>query len=199
MSPRSKIFRKVVSPPPIKGFKPYGGEQAGENKPLVLIHFEEYEALRLCDYDLHNHHQASVLMGVSRPTFTRIYASAREKIALALVEGRQISVEGGKVYFDSDWYHCSGCCCYFNNPEKETSIVACPLCGSGQVERYEIESDDREKESDLKNDRCVCPSCGYEINHNPGKPCAQEVCPSCNVRLNRKGTSFHGNRRRGRK
>jgi len=197
MSPRSKIFRKVVSPPPIKGFKPYGGERAEENLPLVSIQFEEYEALRLCDYDMYNHHQASVLMGVSRPTFTRIYASAREKIARAFVEARQISVEGGKVYFDSDWYHCSGCCCYFNNPEKENSIETCPLCGSKETEEYEMDSAVRETVNTRINDKCVCPACGLEIEHHPGKPCNQEICPACNIKMSRKGESVHGNRKRG--
>jgi hypothetical protein len=50
-------------------------------------------------------------MGVSRPTYIRIYASALQKIAKAFVEGRLIFIEGGKVYFDSDWYRCNTCEC----------------------------------------------------------------------------------------
>jgi Zn finger protein HypA/HybF involved in hydrogenase expression len=72
-------------------------------------------------------------MGVSRPTFTRIYASALRKIAKAFVEGKQISIEGGKVYFDSDWFQCVTCKCYFNNPEKEEKPETCPLCGSANI------------------------------------------------------------------
>jgi hypothetical protein len=30
----------------------------------------------------------------------------QEKISKAFVEGRQIEIEGGKVYVDSDWYQC---------------------------------------------------------------------------------------------
>lgn len=140
MSPRIKTLRKVLNPPIIKGFKPYGPETGKQNAGLVILLFEEYEALRLCDYDKCNHYQASVMMGVSRPTFTRIYASALQKIAIAFVEGKQISIEGGKVYFDSDWYQCSGCGCNFNNPEREKAIEKCPLCGSNQIISFDFDN-----------------------------------------------------------
>lgn len=130
MSPRHKRIRKVINPPKIKGYKPYGPDVSEIELPPVVLLFEEYEALRLCDYDQMNHHEASVEMQVSRPTFTRIYGEVRRKIATAFVEGRQITIEGGKVYFDSDWYHCHTCNCHFNNPEKDIKIEKCPLCGS---------------------------------------------------------------------
>ncbi len=122
MSPRNKRIRKVLNPPPMKGFKPYGPDIDIKKQQIITLLFEEYEAIRLCDYDACSHHKASETMGVSRPTFTRIYASARQKIAKAFAEGSQISIEGGKVYFDSDWHACSTCNCYFNNPEKEKKI-----------------------------------------------------------------------------
>lgn len=105
----------------------------------VKLLYEEYEAIRLCDYDMLNHHQASVIIGVSQPTFTRIYASALQKIAKALVEGRQISFECGKIYFDSNWFHCNDCRCYFNNPDKEKKMENCPLCGSQQINEFDYE------------------------------------------------------------
>lgn len=197
MSPRIKKLRKVLNPPPVKGFKPYGGETGGKQTPAVTMLFEEYEALRLCDYDMYNHHQASVLMGVSRPTFTRIYASAREKIAMAFVEGRQISVEGGKVYFDSDWHQCSSCGSYFNNPERELEIESCPLCGSEDINGYDPDPSGQLAAPDYCEDRCICPSCGYEKEHRLGKPCSQEVCPQCNSRMRRMGSSSYRNRKRG--
>ncbi len=139
MSPRIKMLRRVVNPPPVKGFKPYGRDAGKQNSKPVILLYEEYEAIRLCDYDMCNHHQASVMMCVSWPTFTRIYASALQKIAKAFVEGRQISIEGGKVYFDSDWYHCAGCNCHFNNPEKEKEMKNCPLCGNQQIAPFDSE------------------------------------------------------------
>ncbi|TFG89828.1 MAG: DUF134 domain-containing protein, partial [Candidatus Atribacteria bacterium] len=77
--PRPKRLRKIVSPPGFKGYKPYGNRHG--MKEHVDLLYEEYEAIKLADYDLMNHQEASKLMGVSRATFARIYESARRKIA----------------------------------------------------------------------------------------------------------------------
>ncbi len=139
MSPRQLRPRKLSAPPRISGMKPYG-DQLPKGKPEALfLQFEEYEALRLCDYLNLNHHQASMQMDVSRPTLTRIYARARQKVARALVEGKQIIVEGGKVYFDSDWYACRACGCHFNHPDKHKEVTACALCGSRDIAHCEGE------------------------------------------------------------
>lgn len=182
MSPRMKIIRKVSNPPIIKGFKPYGSELEGQKLDSVNLLYEEYEALRLSDYDMLNHHQASVMMGVSRPTFTRIYASALQKIAKAFVEGKQIAIEGGKVYFDSDWYHCEKCGCYFNNPEKEKPVNNCPLCRSQQIDKFDYENIVEDSIEDI----CICPECGFEQKHQYGQPCSREICPHCKSFMRRK-------------
>ncbi len=194
MSPRIKKLRKVLNPPPIKGFKPYGPDAEKLNLEPILLHYEEYEAFRLCDYDMYNHHQASVIMGVSRPTFTRIYASVRQKVAVAFAEGRQIVIDGGKVYFDSDWYHCKTCKCYFNNPNREVELKECSLCGSESIAGYEVDAEVVDgNEARQCAELCICPRCGYEKEHRFGKPCSQEVCPECQSPMRRKGRS---NRRR---
>lgn len=140
MSPRLKMLRKVSNPPVIKGFKPYGPSLGNLKSGEVNLLYEEYEAIRLSDYDKLNHYQASVMMGVSRPTFTRIYAAALQKTAKAFVEGKQITIEGGKVYFDSDWYYCEACTCYFNNVEKEKAVKNCPLCNSEKVAKFDYDN-----------------------------------------------------------
>jgi uncharacterized protein len=147
MSPRQKRLRRVITPPVIKGYKPYGPDVSQKKQEPVVLLFEEYEALRLCDYDMLNHAQASEAMQVSRPTFTRVYAAARQKVARAFVEGCPISIEGGKVYFDSEWFHCSHCDCHFNNPEAETKVQECPLCGSDKVMNYEPEQHQSQQEA----------------------------------------------------
>jgi predicted DNA-binding protein (UPF0251 family) len=188
MSPRIKTIRKVLNPPVIKGFKPYGPESDKQDLEPVNLLYEEYEALRLSDYDMLNHHQSSVLMGVSRPTFTRIYASALQKIARAFVEGRQIAINGGKVYFDSDWYHCNECQCNFNNPDRNEEIKACPLCGGVQIESFNPSGVAETYHPGNFEDRCICPHCGYEQEHQLGNPCNQTVCPECKTSMKRKGT-----------
>ena len=188
MSPRIKVLRKVLNPPVIKGFKPYGRESGRQNLEPVNLLYEEYEALRLSDYNILNHHQASVMMGVSRPTFTRIYASALQKIAKAFVEGRQIAIEGGKVYFDSNWYHCKKCKCYFNNPEREKTVKNCPLCGSQQFKEYDYDNTYKDASNKHCEDLCICPNCGFEQEHKYGRPCTHVVCPKCNIALKREGS-----------
>lgn len=182
---RLKIPRKVTNPPIVKGFKPYGPDLDNKKKEPIILNFEEYEAFRMCDYDMYNHHQASALMNVSRPTFTRIYASARMKISKAFVEGRQIEIEGGKVYFDSDWYQCNSCGCDFNNPQRNISIQNCPLCGSSSVMRH-TEDIQENTPFDANEDLCICTECGYTKKHHYGVPCRNEVCPTCKTPLTRK-------------
>lgn len=115
------------NPPKFRGFTPIGATDA--DKP-VLMAFEEYEAIRLSDSELLSQTQAAASMGISRPTFTRIYESARRKVALAFTEARTIVFEGGKVYFDSDWFHCRQCGCWFSHPHKDKKLETCALCGS---------------------------------------------------------------------
>jgi predicted DNA-binding protein (UPF0251 family) len=130
--PRPKRRRRMNNPPHFKGYRPIG--LTDEHQP-ILLNYEEYEAIRLSDYELLGHVQASSLMNVSRPTYTRIYESARRKIAQAFVLGKTIVFEGGKVYFDSEWYMCNCCNCFFNHPQKEQELDRCPLCGSERVEQ----------------------------------------------------------------
>jgi len=118
----------MVSPPKFKGFKPYG-YYAKEQETVNML-FEEYEAIRLCDYELLNQSEASEFMGISRPTLTRIYESARRKVAKAFAEARTIVIEGGKVYFDSEWFLCKKCGSHFNNPDKKKKLNNCPVCNS---------------------------------------------------------------------
>jgi predicted DNA-binding protein (UPF0251 family) len=120
------------NPPHFKGYMPIGKPDV---HPVVL-NYEEYEAVRLSDFELYNQVTASQVMGISRSTFTRIYESARRKVAEAFVKGRPIVFEGGKVYFDSEWYACNSCGCWFNHPAKEEPVSRCALCGSADVEQY---------------------------------------------------------------
>ena len=125
--PRRKRLRKVVAPPGFKGYKPYGN--ITQKKPFVELLYEEYEAIKLADYDLLNHLEASKLMGISRPTFARIYESARRKLANALVETREIRSVFGNAIFDGTWYLCNDCNARFTIPVQMTKR-ACPICRS---------------------------------------------------------------------
>lgn len=178
LMPRPKRIRKMTNPPHFKGFRPIGLPE--ENNPVVL-NYEEYEAIRLSDYEFHGQVKAAQIMEISRPTYARIYESARRKVAQAFVLGKAIVFEGGKVYFDSDWYRCKSCSCWFNHPEKETKVKNCALCGSSDIEQCNDESNQNTIEV-----QCICPQCGKIQLHTPGIPCRNCICPDCNIQMFRK-------------
>ncbi len=89
----------VYTNPVAAGFRPFGrGCRKGESIDLL---FDEYESVRLLDYEGKQQAEAAELMKVSRPTLTRIYMDARKKIAKAIVEGLQLCITGGNTDFSS--------------------------------------------------------------------------------------------------
>ncbi|MCL3779248.1 DUF134 domain-containing protein [Prolixibacteraceae bacterium JC049] len=126
---RPKKYRRMCSPPMVNGFIPFGTCQKKEEH--VQLFFEEWEAIRLLDYDGMNQVDAAAQLNVSRPTLTRIYLKARKKMAEALVEGRALIIEGGDVHFDNMWLQCQECSIRFvvhDGDERK-----CPECGSDQL------------------------------------------------------------------
>ncbi len=61
----------------------------------VCLTIDEFEAMRLACLEGLKQVDAAKLMKVSRPTFSRIIASAQKKIADALVNIKSIKIEGG--------------------------------------------------------------------------------------------------------
>ena len=90
--PREKSIRKLNFKPIVNSFIP-------ENNPPIgvssLLH-EEIEAIYLMDVLGLYQEDAAKSMEVSRPTFTRILKSARQKVANALVSGFKIEIQDSK-------------------------------------------------------------------------------------------------------
>ena len=99
--PRSKIPRWIRSHPPVSVFKPAGVPT--RELPRATLRLDEYEALRLADYEGLTQEEVAERLGVSRPTVSRILDSARRTVAMSLVEGRAIFIEGGPVQFAPPW------------------------------------------------------------------------------------------------
>ena len=81
---------RIAVDPRVDYFKPRG-------IPLyqlehVALDVEEWESLRLADFQGLTHKEAGNTMGVSRPTFGRILGRARRKVAEALVHGKAIQI-----------------------------------------------------------------------------------------------------------
>ena len=92
---RQRRERIVCGSPGATVFKP-AGIPARELQWTQLT-LDEFEAIRLIDGEGQDQETVALQMGVSRPTVTRILASARSKIAKVLVGGQALVIEGGPV------------------------------------------------------------------------------------------------------
>ena len=126
--PNRRRNRKIDSPPAMEGFKPFGIKMRHLDK--VILFFEEYEAIRLIDYENMNQEAAASRMNISRPTFTRVYKQARKTIAKAMVEGKAILIEGGTYISENYWVRCNNCSRLTTAPKP---VEACPHCQSNQL------------------------------------------------------------------
>ncbi|MBA7694491.1 hypothetical protein ES703_103102 [subsurface metagenome] len=90
---RPLLWRRVNFIPPITYFRPAGVPLTTLQE--VCLSVEEAEAIRLKDIEKLEQEECGQRMSVSRTTFARVLASAREKIADALLNGKAIRVEGG--------------------------------------------------------------------------------------------------------
>ena len=95
--PRPKMPRWIQGPPPASVFKPAG--IPARDLQWVVLRLDEFEALRLADYEGLKQEQVAERLGVSRPTVSRILENARRTVAAAMVEGKTLMIEGGPVQF----------------------------------------------------------------------------------------------------
>ena len=88
---RPSRCRRICLEPEYDRFAPCGvsdGEQ-------IVLTVDEYEAVRLIDFEKKTHEQCARQMGISRTTVTEMYETARFKIADCLVNGKQLRITGG--------------------------------------------------------------------------------------------------------
>ena len=126
--------RRVAFMPGVTYFKPAG-------IPLIALEeirltVEEAEAIRLKDLEGLEQEEGAEKMNISRPTFQRVLASARQKIAGALLNGKAIRIDGGNFEISPRLFRCA------NNHEWEVPFEAteqatsqvCPVCNEPSVE-----------------------------------------------------------------
>ena len=100
---RPKKCRKVCCLPESTSFGPLVSALGeSEWEPDVRLHVDEYETIRLIDFEGLTQEQCADKMHIARTTVQGIYAEARKKIADAIVNGKRIIIEGG------DYHLCSG-------------------------------------------------------------------------------------------
>lgn len=92
--PRPKRRRRVCCMPQNTEFTPAG--KAMDADAAVVMTVDEYEAIRLIDHERMTQEECSGYMQISRTTVQEIYNRARQKLAMFLVEGKPLLIEGGE-------------------------------------------------------------------------------------------------------
>lgn len=90
--PRPTKCRKVCHFPQTLQFSPL--DTILEQEPVILA-VDEYEAVRLIDKEGFSQEQCAAFMHIARTTVQRIYEIARKKLAICIVDGRPLRIEGG--------------------------------------------------------------------------------------------------------
>ncbi|QAT50495.1 DUF134 domain-containing protein [Caproiciproducens sp. NJN-50] len=116
--PRPRKCRRVCCMPQVSVFGPEGGTDAAD--PLLMT-VEEYEVIRLIDWNGLSQEEAAAEMGVARSTVQRIYGEARHKLADCIVNGRTLKIGGGNYRLCSNGELC-GC--------RRRCCPSCPDCGT---------------------------------------------------------------------
>jgi len=105
--PRPRKFRKVCCMPESTMFGPVKINSYG--KDIITMSVEEYETVRLIDFEGMLQEECADSMGVARTTVQRIYNDARKKLAEYIVCGKVLRIQGGDFRLCDDSHHSQGC------------------------------------------------------------------------------------------
>lgn len=99
---------------------------------VVTLNVDEFEAMRLVDFEGKAQGEAATLMNVSQPTISRILNQGRAKVTGVLVEGKALRIEGGSFKFAFKGLGCRRCKTQWPT-EQEPVAGTCPKCESDEV------------------------------------------------------------------
>lgn len=129
--PRPLRKRSISCPPKMQGFRPFGFFCESEGK--IQLQVDEYESIRLINYEMLPQEEAANEMNISRPTFTRIYNGALKKLALAIVDCRVLEIEGGEYEYSKQWYRCKKCFKLIQGIQNHTKCKNCKDFGENEL------------------------------------------------------------------
>ena len=125
---RPQKSRRVAFNPEVSYFKPRGIPMFDLEEVRLTV--DQREAIRLSDLQGMSHEEAGRHMGVSRATFGRIVQQARRAVADALINGKDINVEGGsyKLVSTTRFFQCHFCDHEWEEPPGTGRPAFCPAC-----------------------------------------------------------------------
>lgn len=129
--PRKRCCGQVEETPVCRKFQ----SDCDNRSDIIRLGFEEVEAIRLKDLEGLEQAACARQMNLTRPTFQRMLAEARRKLAKALVEGRSIQIEGGHYEMRNRLFECMDCGEKWEEPPcseggRHGYEIKCPKCGS---------------------------------------------------------------------
>ncbi len=124
--------RRVAFIPDVTYFKPAGIPLRSLEE--VRLSLEEAEALRLKELEELEQEQGAEKMNVSRQTFQRVLASARKKIADALLNGKAIRIEGGNFEISHRRFRCHNGHEWQIEISTDATPVLCPTCSTTDIQ-----------------------------------------------------------------
>jgi uncharacterized protein len=130
--PRPRCCRRIDGTPGARIFKPAG--RPATSLQEVALSMEEYEAIRLADFEGLYHEEAAGRMGVSRQTFGRTIEAARRTVARALVEGLALRIADPEAAPGRREFRCA-CGHAWQEPFGAGRPPVCPACGGGDFRR----------------------------------------------------------------
>lgn len=107
--PRPKKLRDTSGEIKCRLFKPRG--IPARYLTEIILEMDEFEAIRLADFESLSHQDAADKMNISRPTFSRLVEKGRHKVSDALVNGFALKIS------DS------------TESSAELPLCTCSLCG----------------------------------------------------------------------
>jgi uncharacterized protein len=87
---RPRMMRRIRGRPNSSYFKPAGIRMIDLEETEISM--EEFEAIRLVDFEEVPQEEAGRKMNISQPTLSRILKTGRKKIADAIVSGKAIKI-----------------------------------------------------------------------------------------------------------
>jgi len=130
---RQKKCRVIGEKPHVLYFKPRGIPLRDLEE--IKLTLDELEAIKLKDLMKLSQEECARRMQISRPTFHRILASARKKIATCIIHGKALKIDERVRLVNARKYRCLKCMKEFKlEYGSKPKNFACPYCGSRNIE-----------------------------------------------------------------